>query len=154
MMFEGSSDGDQASQGENRPQHPGEQNQSEYQVPDLRQISRRLKGEGRREHWRQEGRRVMEDRAHRHWVEQLLEPARVFDHQLDTFSRPAYHTHLGTEYLSQIVSQPEPGDWDTPGINNKHTREVLRIADGMGGYEEPSQEEPMESTGFAPAPYQ
>ena len=29
---------------------------------------------------------------------------------------------------------------------------MLRIADGVGGYEEPSQEEPRESTGSAPAP--
>ena len=68
------------------------------------------------------------------------------------FSRSAYHTHLGTEYLDQIVSQPEPGDWDTQGLNNDHTRGVLRIVDGMGGYEVPSQGASQESQGLMPDP--
>ena len=44
-------------------------------------------------------------------------------------------THIGTEYDSAIISQPEPGDWGTQEIANRHTEEVLRIVDGMGGHD-------------------
>ena len=44
-------------------------------------------------------------------------------------------THMGTAYDSAIVSQPEPGDWGTQEITNRHTEEVLRIVDGMGGHD-------------------
>ena len=63
-----------------------------------------------------------------------MEPGTVFDHELSTYARP--HTHLGAEYAPVVVSQPEPGDWDSQGINNTQTAEVLQMVDGMGGYEE------------------
>ena len=74
------------------------------------------------------------------------------------FTRAAHHTHLGTDYLDHIISQPEPGDWDTQGIDNDHTRSVLRIVDGMGGYEtpdqvaEPSQGQSSDAPQYDPTP--
>ena len=74
----------------------------------------------------------MEARAYEHWVDQFTAPAHPIDHTIDTYVRQALHTHTGLEISSDMISQTEPADWDTQGIENLATKEVLRMVAGMG----------------------